>query len=1029
MLSRVIGSIARFTCCAACLCGPSSAALAQTPSAPAAATQPVPPASTTATSSVVSLPRIAFEETLTAPAQFAALLGPRRSTLPVVVRLLPPAAASLATLDLPAVSARLKTYRDVNVPVWVVLPPAPSTVDGMASWRETLRGVASRLADAAIVEIPVDVSAPDVAALAVKTAAVELRAAIADVRIAIAAAAGRGAPGADAASLTTSTLDALYRTDLAAYVDAVVLTRTKTASARAVAACDLGERSGIRAWLDAHDPTASILETGVDLSGSPSAASDAFLHRELCVLGQPALVTAYRATQAEARAVLARAAPMADLLGGSVVRLDDEAAAVRVEVAGGAARVSHALLYDTATFGTYFIYRGDGAPGPGAGPGGGEGATLQVSLRIATGAPPRVRDPWSGRDRPVLAFSRDAATQRSTIGLPLLDRPLILDFNDALGDTYAERNDVTAQASLSVAEIVARHQQVQAAQDALVRSYIVSARMEQHFRPTVADAGYDVITENRFFVDDTGAEWEELRFSVNGREWTSNRPAFPMLQPEKVLSAPFELRLSDDYKYRLAGRDVIGGRDTYVVRFDPASQERSLYRGTVWIDTETFARVKVQTVQTRLTAPVVSNEETHYYDAVGLVGGRSIVLPSKTLAQQIVLVAGRNLLVEKATVFSAYQLNPEHFGPSRQAARASDRIMYRDTDRGVRYYVKDGAQRVINDRPTTSAKAMAMGVTLDPSYDFPLPIVGINYLDFDFGGPDRQLALLFGGVLAAGNIQRPKLLGTRLDASVDFFGIAVPGSDRVYNDAGERETERVLNWPLSTGANIGYQFTSFQKVSAQYQYRFDAYIKDRTTSEDYETPSTTSTHGVGAAYEYKRGGYAIAASGTWFSRSRWEEWGPAGALMRTPRTYEKYSVNVSKDVFVGPFQKIHLNGAYFGGRRLDRFSQYQFGMFDDTRIHGVPSSGVRFAELAMARGSYTFNLFEQYRFDVFLEHAVGRIRHEGLSWQHLTGLGLAMNVRGPWNTILRIDAGHSFLPDRYRATGSNVVQVLFLKPL
>ena len=61
---------------------------------------------------------------------------------------------------------------------------------------------------------------------------------------------------------------------------------------------------------------------------------------------------------------------------------------------------------------------------------------------------------------------------------------------------------------------------------------------------------------------------------------------------------------------------------------------------------------------------------------------------------------------------------------------------------------------------------------------------------------------------------------------------------------------------------------------------------------------------------------------------------------------------------MGPFQKFYVNASWFGGRDLDRFVQYQFGMFDDTRIHGVPTSGVRFAELAMLRGSYSFNVFE-----------------------------------------------------------------------
>jgi hypothetical protein len=129
------------------------------------------------------------------------------------------------------------------------------------------------------------------------------------------------------------------------------------------------------------------------------------------------------------------------------------------------------------------------------------------------------------------------------------------------------------------------------------------------------------------------------------------------------------------------------------------------------------------------------------------------------------------------------------------------------------------------------------------------------------------------------------------------------------------------------------------------------------------------------------------------------------------------------------FQKIHVNGAYFGGRGLDRFSQYQFGLFDDTRIHGVPASGVRMSELGMARGSYTFNLFEQYRIDLFLEQAFGQDKERRTGWEPITGLGTALNVKGPWNTILRVDAGKSLLPSRYRTNGSTVVQILMLKPL
>src|SRR5436189_3079219 len=95
---------------------------------------------------------------------------------------------------------------------------------------------------------------------------------------------------------------------------------------------------------------------------------------------------------------------------------------------------------------------------------------------------------------------------------------------------------------------------------------------------------------------------------------------------------------------------------------------------------------------------------------------------------------------------------------------------------------------------------------------------------------------------------------------------------------------------------------------------------------------------------------------------------------------------------------------------------YQFGLFDSARMHGVPTA-VRFGELAMFRGSYSFNLFEQYRVDLFLDHARGRDA-AGRDWVPVTGLGLGLNLRAPRSTILRVDVGRSLLPDVYSGAGS-----------
>jgi hypothetical protein len=522
-----------------------------------------------------------------------------------------------------------------------------------------------------------------------------------------------------------------------------------------------------------------------------------------------------------------------------------------------------------------------------------------------------------------------------------------------------------------------------------------------------------------------GRSWR----SVNGSKWDENRPA-PMLARK---GATCRCSALDDGYRRLTGSERADGFDCYVVRFEPVREDTALYRGTVWIDKKTFARVRVQAVQGGLPAPVVSNEETQHYTPIA-VGNRPVFLFSGLTARQIFLIAGRNLMVEKSVEFSEFDVNDAEFERQRASARESQRIMYRETDRGLRYYVKENGRRVVSDRPTNHAKAMAIGTTLDPSYAFPLPMFGIDYLNFHFGSPNQQLAVLFAGVLAAGNIQRSKIGRTPLDASLDFFAIAVPSSDRLYGPSGEAERARLLTWPLSTGFNLGWQATPFQKASFGYQFRFDAYVKDRTTAEDFEVPSSTVTQGLGGAWDYRRGGFVVQANGTWFGRAAWHPWGlPSGgdpvATETTAQTYEKYQVNVSRDFYVSAFQKLHLNTAWFGGRRLDRFSKYQFGLFDDTRIHGVPASGVRFGELRMVRGSYSLNIFEQYRLDLFLDQGWGRDDPGRGPFDPISGFGIAVNVRAPWNTILRADFGKSLLPDRYGALGSTTLQIMLLKPL
>jgi hypothetical protein len=75
------------------------------------------------------------------------------------------------------------------------------------------------------------------------------------------------------------------------------------------------------------------------------------------------------------------------------------------------------------------------------------------------------------------------------------------------------------------------------------------------------------------------------------------------------------------------------------------------------------------------------------------------------------------------------------------------------------------------------------------------------------------------------------------------------------------------------------------------------------------------------------------------------------------------------------------------------------------------------------------NVFEQYRLDFFVDQAWGRETPRRGVWDPMSGFGIAVNLRAPWNTILRADFGKSILPAQYKQLGSTTLQILLLKPL
>ena len=98
---------------------------------------------------------------------------------------------------------------------------------------------------------------------------------------------------------------------------------------------------------------------------------------------------------------------------------------------------------------------------------------------------------------------------------------MLLDFNADASEVFAQRSDVSAERLLSVDEIIARHRLQQASQDNRLQHYSARILMEQRFHATVADPGYDVVTETDTFQrDPTSSSGKSCRSSI---KWFAGR--------------------------------------------------------------------------------------------------------------------------------------------------------------------------------------------------------------------------------------------------------------------------------------------------------------------------------------------------------------------------------------------------------------------------------------------------------------------------------------------------------------------------
>lgn len=608
-----------------------------------------------------------------------------------------------------------------------------------------------------------------------------------------------------------------------------------------------------------------------------------------------------------------------------------------------------------------------------------------------------------------------------------------------------ETLDIATARAITVEEIIRNHQAYDAYQESIQPRYIARNTTKLRFEIGGGAEALEAAISGDYFSDPTGrADWVWQDFFINGVKWKYGRiPELPLIQPEKVTQLPLDIHLTNEYRYELVRPTDMLGYHVYEVRFSPpanAPESLPLYRGTVWIDSRTWARVRISMVQLNLTGEVLSNEERVDFvpfarstrsaltsaEVAGTDARELIWLPYEVNAQQVVSAAGRANVVQRSTSFTNFRLDPQEFQALLASASASDARMVRETEGGLRYLEKRGnGERVVKEGFDTSQLFLLGGVHHDAGLDFPVvPLGGLNYFNFNLFNKGIQTNVFFAGVVVAANATHPNVGGTRTNVGADFFGIAVPVSNTMFRNGEEHLEETVKNVPLGLTLRVGHPIFQFGKLDFSMGIAHATYQRSEDTAADFVVPSDTFTLSPSVSFTYARHGYTLTSSYDYSRRSEWEPWGDPAEYNPDQKTYTRFGGSIGKSFFLPKFQRIGIDVGYLDGQRLDRFSKYELGFFGSQRVHGVKSGSVRAEKAIIGHLSYGFVFSQQFRMEAFYDQAFIDDATAGLSKEPFQGLGIAGQTVGPYGTLLRLDIGKTIGRNAQEGFVANVV---FLK--
>ncbi|MCL1894134.1 MAG: hypothetical protein FWG02_07870 [Holophagaceae bacterium] len=472
----------------------------------------------------------------------------------------------------------------------------------------------------------------------------------------------------------------------------------------------------------------------------------------------------------------------------------------------------------------------------------------------------------------------------------------------------------------------------------------------------------------------------------------------PIIESKRSISPPILLNLTEKYRYADGGS---GGDGKRWIRFSPISSNSDMFTGQILVDELSGRIFEERSERANLPGIVKSERRKLVYGEPA--PGFWRVIEVESFEQWV--MAGGVTQVQRYLSYSGFIINQDDFLQRREAARASNSAMLRQTEDGMRYLVRDETgNRQIQHKQPSFARMMGMAVVVDPEMQFPVvPGAALAFFDYDAFGKGIQYALLPMGLYNMGTLSVPNLpwgfdLGvhssTRLLPSTNRPAVngEISDKDGVSHQSGQLR--------VSIGRTLRYGFR--MRIDGFTSYiRYTEAKEEKYRTPDYIIPPSGFTSSLSGEITWMYHGFMI--------RGNFGEGKRPDGFFGSPEDikpianggqFKRWGGAIAFDYRLQHKAWIHTELGMERGTGSDRFLSVASIRAPGFRNNAVTSDQVQHASIG-----YVLPASQLFRLSWHIDHSRARSIDNQKTYG-FTGMGVAADIPGfKWFTILRADIG------------------------